>query len=103
MVACPDVDGWDAMNGDGVGTHHQAEVALRQIDHGGVEVGTLVEGGRDDRGREGRRGLYKTLMLAPDRSRDHQYSCHACLVFPQKPVHNMDRQSYNLGEVEGGI
>lgn len=38
-------------------THHQAEVALGQVDHGGVEVGALIEGGRDDRGREGRRGL----------------------------------------------
>lgn len=82
MVACPDVDGRDATDGYGVGTHHQAEVALRQIDHGGVEVGALVEGGRDDRGRKGRRGLYKTLMLAPDRFRDHQHSCHAYVVFP---------------------
>lgn len=45
---------------DGVGrggTHQKAEIAFREVDHGGVEVGALVEGGEDDGDGEGRRGL----------------------------------------------
>lgn len=98
MVACLDVDVWDATDGGRAGTHHQAEVALRQIDHGGVEVGALVEGGRDNRGREGRRGLYKTHMSAPVRSRDHQHSCscHAWVVSIDAGPHRRIGRRYNL-------
>lgn len=41
---------------DQVDEDHQAEVGLRQVHHGRVEVGALVEGRCDDRRGQGRRG-----------------------------------------------
>lgn len=51
-------------NGGGGATHHQTQVALREVDHGRVEVCALVECGRHDGGREGRGGLLDSIKLA---------------------------------------
>ncbi len=41
----------------GATTNHQGQAALGEMHHGRVEVGALVEGGRDHGGREPRGGL----------------------------------------------
>lgn len=41
--------------------HHETEIVLRQVYHGRVEIGTLVEGVGNNAGRQGRGGLEKVL------------------------------------------
>lgn len=38
-------------------TYDQREAVLAQVDNGRVEVGSLMERRKDDRGRQGRRAL----------------------------------------------
>jgi len=54
-----DREGKGVAGGSGLGgaPYHQAQVALREVDHRRVEVGALVEGGYDDPGGQGRRCL----------------------------------------------
>lgn len=47
--------------GKGEQTHQQAKVALGEIDHGRVKVGSLVEGRDDDAAGQGRRDLADVL------------------------------------------
>lgn len=47
-----------------VDTYHEREAALAQMDNGRVEVGSLMEGRKDNRGRQGRRALCMLTMVS---------------------------------------
>jgi hypothetical protein len=55
-------------NGEGVEglqqTDHQGQATLGEMHHSGVEIGALVECGRDHGGREGRGDLGKPCQLS---------------------------------------
>lgn len=54
----------------GGATNHQGEAALREMDHGRVEISTLVECRDDDGGRKACRDLRESIMSAVEAPSD---------------------------------
>lgn len=88
--------------------HHEREAALGEMHHGRVEVGALVEGGRDHGGREGRGGLEREQCQfwrfpgceasntgAPTARDQFQGATHPCV--PRQPhLHRLARENIRV-------